>query len=466
MPPTIQDHLFLDSDNQIPVYRQIHAWLREAIEAGSLPAGARLPSTRALAQQLGLARGTVAAAYALLNAEGYLEAHGQAGSRVAARRAGSGRSAPESGAAGPAPAAFQLGLPALDAFPRKVWGRLAARAARATQVGHMLMAPYAGMPALRSEIARYLRLARGIDCAADQVFVTSGYGGSLQLVARALLAPGQQVWTEDPGYPPTSALLRAAGLAPVPVAVDRDGLQVWKGLALAPAARAAIVTPAHQYPLGAALSAERRHALLQWAGGHDGWVVECDHDGEFRYAGRALPALASWDKLGRVVYCGSFSKVLFPAIRLAYVVAPPGLVAHFGRACAELSASCPALTQTIVSDFMREGHFVRHIRQMRKLYGERRQWLADALADVLGPDAPLAAPAGGLHLALPVQPGADQLLAARLHHHGMAPQALSGCYAGAAAQSGLLLGFTNIVSAAQAAQLGRLLAQLIGEWRR
>ena len=461
MRPTFHDHLFLDNDSTVPIYRQIHLRLREGISAGRLRAGERVPSTRALAQQLGLARGTVAAAYALLTAEGYLEAHGQAGSQVAEVRLASraGGVAEET----VLPQAFQMGLPALDAFPRKAWGRLAARAARATQVQHMVMAPPSGMPALRAAIADYLGIARGIDCLPAQVFVSAGYGSSMQLILRALLEPGEQVWVEDPGYPATAALVRTAGLMPVPVPVDQDGLQIAAGLAQAPAARAAVLTPSHQYPLGVAMSAQRRHALLEWAARHGGWLIEDDYNGEFRYAGRPLPALASWDAAGRVVYCGSFSQLLFPAIRLAFVVTPPALVERFERVCSLVPPSCPALTQTIVSDFMQNGHFARHVRQMRKLYGERRQFLVNALADVLGDRLPLAVSDGGMHLLAATAPGADRTLALRMRRQGMAPQALSDWYAEAPSQSGLLLGFTNIASEAQAKDLCRRMAGLMRE---
>jgi GntR family transcriptional regulator/MocR family aminotransferase len=325
------DFLRLDAAAAEPLYRQIYTRFRGAIAEGLLPPEARIPSARALALELGLARGTVEAAYSLLAAEGYVETRGQAGTVVTPALAR--HAATASAASLRAPKAkdtaapfseiislnrpFQLGLPALDAFPRKVWARLAARSIRAMQAEHMVYPPFAGHAPLRAAIATYLQLARGIDCSPSQVFITSGYRNTLELVARAVLQPGDGVWVEDPGYTPTSDLLRQAGMTLAPVAVDADGLVVSHGVATAPRARAAIVTPAHQSPLCVSLSLPRRLALLDWAAQAGAWIVEDDYDGEYRYVSRPLPALKSLDREGRVLYAGTFSKVLFPAVRLA-----------------------------------------------------------------------------------------------------------------------------------------------------
>jgi len=467
-----KEHLTLDGNGPIPLYRQIHQRVREAVETGLLRPGDRVPATRALAQELGLARGTVATAYKLLIAEGYVEARGQGGCVIAGRLASAAqtrqavrtRPAPremDGGASTPKP--FQMGLPALDAFPRKTWARLAARAARATQLHHMVKESCFGAPELRSAIAGYLKIGRGIDCAPEQVFITSGYRSSMELVMRALLAPGEQVWIEEPAYPPTVALLRGAGLMPVPVPVDQEGLAVPLGLRLAPDARAAVVTPAHQSPLGATLSACRRRALLDWAAQKQAWLIEDDYDGEFRYVSRPLPALASCDTAGRVIHCGTFSKVLFPSIRLAYVVVPPALVDIFENTCSVIATGCPVLTQTIVSNFMLEGYFSRHVQRMRELYGERRQLAIDGLSSVLGNRLQFAPQHGGMHLLALTADGSDKALADRMREDGMAPQVLSEWYAGTPGQCGLLLGFTNISSVAQAAELGQRIARIMDE---
>ncbi|WP_020652734.1 MocR-like pyridoxine biosynthesis transcription factor PdxR [Massilia niastensis] len=464
-----RDYLSFDAASPVPLYRQIYARVREAVDTGVLRPGDRIPATRVLAQELGLARGTVAAAYALLSAEGYLEVRGAAGSVIAARHASTPR-APMTPRVRPlpldvggaiAPLPFQLGLPALDAFPRKVWARMAARAARSLQTRHLVKDSAFGASSLRTAIASYLQLSRGIDCMPCQVFITSGYRDALGLVARALLAPGERAWTEDPGFPPTRQVLKGLGFGPVPVPVDEHGIDIARGAALAPDARMAVVTPAHQSPLTITMSPARRQALLDWAQATGAWVVEDDYDGEFRYTGRPLPALASMDRGERVVYCGSFSKVMFPALRLSYVVVPTSLVERFEDAASLVSNGSPALTQGIVCDFMQDGHFVRHIQAMRRLYAERRDYTARALAAALGSRAEIAPQAGGLHLVARVAPGADRAMAERLREHGLAPMALADFYAGPPERGALLLSFTNVTSPAQAGELARRVAQAL-----
>jgi len=463
--------LELDASAAEPLYRQIYTRLRNAITDGLLQAGDRIPAARALALELGLARGTVESAYALLAAEGYVEPRGQAGTvvtRALARRTPLAPPPPSLpaidnlGHAASSALPFQMGIPALDAFPRKVWARLAARAVRATGPEDMIYPPWAGLPELRIAIAAYLQLSRGIDCTPSQVFVTSGYRNSMELVARALLQPGDQVWVEDPGYPPTAELLGAAHLRPVAVAVDGEGLMVAHGIASAPKARAAIVTPAHQSPLCVSLSLPRRLALLDWAAQADAWVVEDDYDGEYRYQGRPLPALQSLDRNGRVLYSGTFSKVLFPAIRLAYLVVPPAQVAHFEQVSRTFAAGGATLMQKIVADFMNEGHFARHIQRMRRLYGERRQLAASALSAVLGKHLLVEPQPGGMHLVLRMKGRhTDRTLAARMREHGMAASALSERSMLPHAAPALLLAFTNIDSAARARALAQRMLELM-----
>lgn len=465
------DFLQLDSASAEPLYRQIYTRFRAAIAEGLLRPGDRIPAARALALELGLARGTVESAYSLLTAEGYVQARGQAGTVVSPALA---QRAPVSAAPRPAAAhdnlgdaasstqPFQMGIPALDAFPRKVWARLAARAVRATRPEDMIYPPWAGLPELRIAIATYLQLARGIDCTPSQVFITSGYRNSMELVARALLKPGDGVWVEDPGYPPTSELLKEAGLNPVPVQVDADGLMVSHGVASAPRARAAVVTPAHQSPLCVSLSLPRRLALLDWAAHTGAWIVEDDYDGEYRYVSRPLPALQSLDRDGRVLYSGTFSKVLFPAIRLAYLVVPPAQVERFELISRTFAAAGPTLMQHIVADFMNEGHFARHIQRMRRLYAERRQIAADGLMSALGQHMQVDPQPGGMHLVLRMKGyHTDRALAARMREHGMSALALSGRGVLPHGASALLLAFTNIDTPARARELGKRILKLM-----
>ncbi|MTV38978.1 MocR-like pyridoxine biosynthesis transcription factor PdxR [Duganella radicis] len=464
------DFLQLDSSAAEPLYRQIYLRFRDAITQGLLQPGDRIPAARALALELGLARGTVESAYGLLTAEGYVEARGQAGTVVTAALA---RHAPAAPTPRPAPRnnladaasttnPFQMGIPALDAFPRKVWARLTARAARAMQPQDMIYPPWAGLPELRIAIAAYLQLSRGIDCAPSQVFVTSGYRNSMELVTRALLRPGDGVWVEDPGYPPTSDLLREAGMQVAPVSVDGEGLMVSHGIAAAPNARAAIVTPGHQSPLCVSLSLPRRLALLDWATQAGAWIVEDDYDGEYRYVSRPLPALQSLDRDGRVLYSGTFSKVLFPAIRLAYLVVPPSQVPRFEEISRTFAASGPVLMQQVVADFMNEGHFARHIQRMRRLYAERREIAADGLEGVLGKHVQIDPQPGGMHLILRMKGyHTDRAVAARMREHGMSALALSERGVLPHGASALLLAFTNIDTPARARELGKRILKLM-----
>lgn len=457
-----------------PLYRQLYERVRGAIAASTLGPGDRVPSARALAKELGVARGTVELAYSLLVSEGYLLARGQAGTVVNPElQPILPPAVPPTDTPQPPGLEqdvlwrpshllpFQMGVPALDAFPRKTWARLGARYVRGMSLADLDYPPPHGLPALRSAIASYLQVARGIDCGAHQVFVTAGWRSSLQFVAHALLRPGERAWVEDPGYPPARQILKQFGLQTVPVAVDEEGLDVARGVALARDARVAVVTPAHQSPLSMTLSLPRRQALLDWAAASGSWVVEDDYDGEYRYVSRPLPALASLDRHGRVLYTGTFSKVLFPGIRLAYLVVPQAQVATFERVGRMLfAATTPAMTQAIVADFMAEGHFARHIQRMRRLYSERRALTAAALARGLGGCAQVEPSPGGMHLLLRLPgEGSDLLVAERLLAHGVAGQPLSPWWASERRGSGLLVSFTNCATASQAEQLGVLIRQ-------
>ncbi|MEP6503793.1 MAG: PLP-dependent aminotransferase family protein [Betaproteobacteria bacterium] len=455
-----------------PLYRQIYARFRGAIASGVLKPGDRIPSARALMKELGLARATIETAYGLLAAEGYVQARGQAGTVVTPDlqlRAPLPESPPRVGAVDPAPSfrpdttlPFQMGLPALDAFPRKIWARLGARCVRAMQPADMAHPPVQGLLALRDEIAAYLHVARGVACSPAQVFVTSGYRHTLALVGHALLEAGDRVWVENPGYPPTRDVLAHLDVAAVPVSVDRDGIVVSEGLRVAPRARAAVVTPAHQSPLGVSLSLPRRLALLDWAVRSKAWIVEDDYDGEYRYASRPLPALQSLDREGRVLYAGTFSKVLFPGVRLAYLVVPEALVERFEDVSQVLAGSSPQLTQAIVAAFIREGHFARHIQRMRKLYAQRRQETMAALQGVLGKHVRIDAQPGGMHLMLRLaRRRSDRRLVARMREAGLYGEALADWTMGGDSAPAILLGFTNIESTGSARELARRLLDLM-----
>ena len=462
----------LDPAAAEPYYRQIYERFRNAISSGLLKPGDRIPAARALAKELGLARGTIEAAYSLLVAEGYIQARGQAGTIVAPGLK------PQTPVAIPEPPLdkrvssigfrpdsilpFQMGLPALDEFPRKIWARLGARCVRAMQPSDMAHPSIYGLPKLRAEIAAYLQVSRGINCAASQVFVTSGYRHTIELIGLALLKAGDRVWLEDPGYPPTRELLAHMQIAAVPVRVDQEGMVVSEGIKSAPRARAAVVTPAHQSPLGVSLSLPRRQALLDWAGRHNAWIVEDDYDGEYRYVSRPLPALKSLDRDGRVLYAGTFSKVLFPSIRLAYLVVPESQVERFEQIIQTFAGGSPELTQAIVTAFITEGHFARHIQRMRRLYAERREATSAGLQSVLGQHVRIDAQPGGMHLILRLQGRqSDHELVARMREEGLYAEALSDWTKEGEGASALLVNFTNIDSRRTAEKLGKRILSLM-----
>lgn len=452
--------------------------------------GSRAPSLRSLAVELGVARGTVVAAYDRLIGEGYLTARGTAGTFVADHLPGSGPTAataataatpaataaiaPQafSGSAGSArpatraravppiparaagvldspgagPLPLQPGLPALDAFPRKVWARLVAIQAR--RMDSLMKPDPFGLPRLREALAVYLHRSRGVQAHARQVFVVPGYEPGLSMAVDALLERGDAAAVEDPSYPPTASVLRRHGIEPVPVPVDAAGLDVGALNGLPGGARLAVITPSHQSPTGVVLSLQRRTALLEWATATGAWLFEDDYDGEFRYDGPPPPALKALDRQGRVVYAGTLSKVLYPGLRLAYLVVPPSLVERFEQASrAAMTGGCPTLMQEVVADFIEQGHFARHIKRMRSLYASRRAWLLAALKPHEAHGLSCANHRGGMHVTITLPDGVDDARLARAAlQAGMSVQALSDWRLRRGGPPGLLASFTNIVS--------------------
>lgn len=465
------DDLMPDRHLDMPVYRQLVRRFRDAIETGKLAPGKRVPSVRSLASELNLARGTVEAAYQILIGEGYLVARGPAGTVVSPQlpdgrqpRAAAPRpdEPPRGDPAKSGPKPFQMGIPALDAFPRMPWIRLTGRHVRAMATPSLDYAPPQGHDGLRRALSAYLGVSRGIDCSAGQIFITAGYRGALDLICRTLLRPGDTGWFEDPGYIHARRLLEHAGMRLVPVPVDDDGLCVEAGLRRAADARFAVVTPTHQSPLGVALSLPRRLALLDWARQQRAWIVEDDYDSEFRYHGRPLPALKSLDRHHRVLYTGSFSKVLYPGLRLGYLVVPEGQVAAFRDTAGWLGGSGQMLMQSVVADFMEQGHFARHLKKMRALYATRRAWLIDALGKVFGDTLDIPPRAGGLHVVAYWRTAVDDRAVARMANlQGFSIQPLNDWSPGGRMPPGMLLGFTNLTSAQQALTLVRRLYRLV-----
>jgi GntR family transcriptional regulator/MocR family aminotransferase len=343
------------------------------------------------------------------------------------------------------PRAFEIGLPALDEFPVDVWSRLVGRRCRTGFGGLLGHAETAGYAPLREAIAAYVATARAVRCRAEQVLVVSGSKRAIDLAARVLLDPGDTAWVEDPCYPSARGALLGAGARVVPLPVDGEGLEVAAGSARCPEARLAYVTPSHQYPTGVTMSLRRRLALLEWASSRSAWVLEDDYDSEYRYAGRPVASLQGLDNHGRVLYLGSFSKVLFPALRLGYLIVPPALAGAFGSAHALLGGAPPSLEQAVLADFMAAGHYVRHVRRMRTLYGERQATLIRALARELHGLIEVQSAESGMHLVGWLPDGVDdRKAAAHAAAAGIAARPLSAFAAGPLWRGGLLLGYAAL----------------------
>ncbi len=445
---------------------QIHDAIELAVREGRLEPGARLPSWRDLAAQLGVARGTVRAAYERLIDEQLLVASGAAGTRVAARLPFAvlqEEARPHTPLPdifhdyGTTPLLFQMGVPAQDAFPFKLWSRLMAAAARAAAAQPVTYPDPRGLPELRQEIAAYLAYARGIACSPAQVIITGGFSGGLGLTIQALGLRGRRAWMESPGFPLTRLALELAGVEVASVPVDGEGLDVAVGEGRARDAALAIVTPGQQAPLGLTMSLERRLTLLDWAKRADAWLIEDDYLSELQLRGRAAPALASLDRAGRVIHIGSFSKTISPALRLGFLVVPVGLVERFGDIAACLAPAPSTAVQGAVAAFIAQGQYLRHLRRMKRIYRARTDALASALREREGGGVRLHSVAG-LAVRVGLPEGVDDAdVAHRALAYGLAPVALSPWYGGEGGAPGLLLGVTNVAPERIALQCDRLL---------
>ena len=447
----------------VPLHARVYRTLRSHILDGTLGPGARLPSARALAADLRVSRNTVESAFLQLAAEGYI-----------VRRTGSGTYVAETvrqvapfrhrRAAGPTGVSGSLGRRGrqiaelgtteierdtqtgpcasdVDAFPVATWNRILARQARRAGREALLPADSAGVPELRRAIAEHLALTRGVRAEAEQVVVVNGTQQAVDLVSRLLLDPGAVVAVEEPGYPSAWAALVAAGARVQGVPVDGDGLQAHR-LAVRRPPALVYVTPSHQYPLGVTMSLARRLSLLSWAAAERAWIVEDDYDSEFHYEGRPLAALQGLDAAGRTIYVGTFNKVLFPGIRAAYLVVPPGLADAFAAGRRLLDGFSPPLTQLALAEFLTRGHFAAHLRQIRAVYAARRDALLHHAHRGWGASVRLGPSATGLHLVALLPRGADdQRIARAAPAGGMAVAPLSEYYRAAPRRPGLLLSF-------------------------
>ncbi len=379
---------------------RVHAGLRAAILGGRLAAGLRLPSSRSLAEQLGVRRNAVVAAYEHLLSDGLAEARVGAGTYVAARvpRGPAGAAPVLPSIAAPPQRPFALGRTWADPALLRVFSRAIRHRLSQADPSHFGYADPRGSAELRAAIAGHLAATRGIACDPARIIVTSGTQQALRLCADVLLRPGDTAWMEDPGYPIARRSIETAGAVPVPVPVDENGLDAAEGRRRAPDARIAYVTPSHQFPTGVTMSMARRIALLEWARAAQAWVLEDDYDSEFRYAGPPLTALAGIDEHARVIYIGTFSKTLFAGLRIGFMVVPPSLIADVAAARAVADRFPPSLLDGALADLITGGGFTAHIRRMRSRYRAARDLVADTVARASCDLLHVAVPDQGLHL--------------------------------------------------------------------
>ncbi|MEQ8484149.1 MAG: PLP-dependent aminotransferase family protein [Pseudomonadales bacterium] len=453
---------------------QVYQALRDRIQSGALPAGTRLPGSRALARSLGLSRGTVAAAYERLQAEGFCDAVLRSGTRVAslgeaavpaAAAAGGGVAHRMRWRGDPEPPRYDLraGLPNVADFPMAVWSRLARQALRQPRRELFDYPHPEGLPALRVAIAAHLRRRRGLEVSAAEVLITQGAQQAFSLIARGLLPAGVPVAVEDPGYLGFGQAARAAGLALWPVPVDGDGLQT-AALARAPVS-SVYVTPAHQFPTGALLSASRRRALLAWAEHRDGWIIEDDYDSEYRFSAPPMAPLKQLDRAGRVLLVGSFSKTVYPGLRLGYVVAPLAVLESLALLKNLDDAGSGNFDQAVLAAFIADGHYERHLRRGQRRHAARRAALVAALQSEFGNAVRIGGAEAGLHLVadLGLSPARERAVVAAARRQGIGLHGVGAFAQRSGAARGLVLGYARVDddSLHEAVRiLGRIVADL------
>lgn len=476
----------LDQESAVPLYRQLVSQLRQAINSRQVACGTRLPSSRQLAKELGVSRLTILSAYEQLLGEGYLEARigsgtyvgrpiemGEEGAEQTKSRAPAplkellssrGRQILKSvGALQPSrPNSFRPGVPALDAFPMRLWTRLTNRRLRTAEHEMLTYGAREGYGPLREAIARHLRDARMINCDATQIIVLGGSQRAFLHVAWTLLEVGDPVWFEDPGYHVARDAMAAAGARIEPVPLDSEGLDIRRGEADRPLPKAIYVTPSGQLPLGNTMSLDRRRELLAFAQKNRAWIIEDDFNGEHRHLGRPLPALQTLDSKGCVLHVGSFSKTLFPALRLGYLVVPHDLIEVFSAAATLVDIAAPTLPQAVLADFISEGHLQSHLRRMRPLYARRQRLLVEALRERLGGFLEVAPAEAGMHLVAWLPESQDDRAASRrARARGIDALPLSS-YSLHPSRPGLLIGFACVECEQIGPGVRRLAEALIG----
>ncbi len=476
-----------DEPQRVPLSLRLQNAVRRLIIDGHLGEGERLPSTRTLATDLGLARDTIEAAYQHLEMEGFLERRMGSGTYVSAsehRFIGNRKSKGQRYPSGLPPRLNELSrrgqaiarsggvpdhacprpfvvLPDVQSFPLETWLKLHAKVIRGIKRETLLYADPMGYPPLREEIARYLSAHRGVECSAEKILVLNSSQQALGLIANLLMEPGERVGIEEPGFHGARQAFRSADLVLESIPVDEEGISSDRVEQLGTDIRAVYVTPSHQYPLGATLFLQRRLALVRWAELTRGWIIEDDYDSEFRYDGRPIAAIQSLAPSGRVLYVGTFSKVLFPGLRLAYLVLPPSLVPAFVCARTLVDGHTAVISQAVLTEFMREGHFTTHIRRMRQIYHARRDAFAEAFKKHLAPFASMIFPSGGLHLTALLNDELDEASSvAAAARHAIELPTLRRLYAGSKGRQGWLMGFA-VLPPGEAEKAMRKLAKVL-----
>lgn len=455
------DAITLDRDAARPLHRQLYSALRELILAGDLGPGLRLPSTRAVAADLGVSRNTVVTAFEQLGAEGFVELKVGVGTRVSdvgqtrspvRTNLAPGSRLSERGAALSRPQretpdsahAFASGIPDLGAFPRATWARLLARRARSGDASLLGYGHAGGYRPLRDALSSYLRTSRGLPCTPEQVIVVSSAQSGLDLATRLVVNPAEHALVEDPGYPGARAALEGAGLDVTAVPVDDEGFDITQAGDAARTARLAYITPSHQYPTGVTMTVPRRLALIEWANRGGRWIIEDDYDSEFHYDVRPVPSLQGLADTAQVITLGTFAKTLQPAMRMAYVVVPADLAPAFQNAIRHTGQEPALVMQAALADFIEEGHFARHLRRTRRLYQEKRAVLLKTLDAESHHRLSLAPASGGLQVCVLLDDAADDIvIAQRAQDSGLAVQALSRYCAESPGRRGLVLGFAS-----------------------
>jgi GntR family transcriptional regulator/MocR family aminotransferase len=472
IPATFLPLISLNSRVKTPLYKQLYDWFRKAITDGQLHPGQRVPSTRGLAAELKISRIPVLNAYEQLLAEGYFETFVGAGTCVARSipddtlrpAAVKARKGLQKLVEKPGPrrmsrrgtalthmhaqswldnlSGFRVSLPALDHFPIGIWSKLVARHSRRPSKGIMAYGDAKGYLPFREAIAEYLGAVRGVRCDPSQILVTTGSQQALQISAQVLLDPNDRVWMEEPGYPGARQAFLTVGAQLVPARVDDHGMNVAEIIRRGGDARVVYVTPSHQYPMGMTMGATRRILLLNWAMRSGAWIIEDDYDSEFRFGSRPIASLQGLDTAAKVIYVGTLSKVLFPALRLGYVVVPKDLIPAFSAARDAADIFSSTLYQAVMTDFIREGHFARHIRRMRMLYMDRRRGLVNEIQSQMGDMLEVIGAEAGMHLVALLPPTTNDVAVSRdAARRGISATPLSVCYSTPPMRGGVILGY-------------------------